>query len=97
MAKEALARRYLLGTLPEDERQRVEDLYFSKPERFEELVAAENDLIDSYVRRALSSSEARLFESNYLSSPERWAGWSLRGPLSAPLPSLRHSTPSANP
>ncbi len=73
MAKDALVRRYLLGTLPEDERHRVEDQYFSKPERFEELVAAENDLIDSYVRRELSSSEARQFESSYLSSPERRA------------------------
>src|SRR5208337_810865 len=73
MSREARIRRYLLGTLSEDERQRVEDRYFSQPVILEELVAVENDLMDAYVRRELSPAEAKQFESNYLSSPERRA------------------------
>ena len=38
---------------------------------FEELVAAENDLIDSYVRGSLEDEERRAFEAEFLKSPER--------------------------
>jgi hypothetical protein len=62
--------RYLLGDLPETEQTAVEQEYFADPEKFEEVWAAENDLVDRYVRGRLSRGERELFERNYLQSPK---------------------------
>ena len=62
--------RYLLGDLPETEQAAIEQEYFADPEKFEEVWAAENDLVDSYVRGRLSRGERELFERNYLQSPK---------------------------
>jgi hypothetical protein len=68
---ETLLRRYFLGDLPQEERVRLEDLYLVDVELFEELLAAENDLIDAYVRGELTEAEAQRFEMEYLKSQER--------------------------
>src|SRR5262245_66585489 len=65
--------RYLLGDLLETEQMAVEQEYFADPEKFEEVWAAENDLVDRYVRGRLSRGERRLFERNYLQSPKHRA------------------------
>jgi len=70
MIEENLARRYLLGQLSAQERQKVEERYFAESNAFEELVASEDDLIDSYARGDLSSAERQQFEQRYFSSPE---------------------------
>ena len=62
--------RYLLGDLPETEQTALEQEYFTDPEKFEEVWAAENDLVDRYVRGRLSRAERKLFERNYLQSPK---------------------------
>src|SRR5215471_11886932 len=62
--------RYLLGDLPETEQTAVEQEYFVDQEKFEEVWAAENDLVDRYVRGRLSRGERELFERNYLQSPK---------------------------
>jgi hypothetical protein len=62
--------RYLLGDLPETEQTAVEQEYFADPEKFEEVWAAENDLVDRYARGRLSRGERELFERNYLRSPK---------------------------
>ena len=62
--------RYLLGDLPETEQTAVEQEYFADQEKFEEVWAAENDLVDRYVRGRLSRAERELFERNYLQSPK---------------------------
>jgi len=62
--------RYLLGDLPETEQTAVEQEYFADPEKFEEVWASENDLVDRYVRGRLSRAERELFERNYLQSPK---------------------------
>src|SRR5262245_61522936 len=62
--------RYLLGDLPETEQIALEQEYFADPEKFEEVWAVENDLIDSYVRGQLSRAEQELFERNYLQTPK---------------------------
>jgi hypothetical protein len=62
--------RYLLGDLPEIEQTAVEQEYFADPEKFEEVWAVENDLVDRYVRGRLSRPERDLFERNYLQSPK---------------------------
>src|SRR5687767_3799971 len=62
--------RYLLGDLPETEQMAVEQEYFADPEKFEEVWAAENDLVDRYVRDRLPRGRRELFERNYLQSPK---------------------------
>ena len=68
---EILLRRYFLGDLPREDRVRLEDRYLVDVELFEELLAAENDLIDAYVRGELTEDERQQFEVEYLKSPER--------------------------
>jgi hypothetical protein len=64
---------YLLGTLPEVERTRLEDDYFADDTLFEELAAVEAELVDAYVRGTLASSERAQFEARYLASSEQRA------------------------
>jgi hypothetical protein len=68
MNKSRLMRRYLLGTATSAERAALEKEYLPNSEVFHELVAAENDLIDSYTRGKLSISEKQAFEKRYLTS-----------------------------
>ena len=63
--------RYLLGELSEEERSRLEGLYFADPDLLERLVAAKEVLIDDYVGGRLSGRRLELFESHFLASPER--------------------------
>lgn len=60
--------RYLLGDQPESERERLEQEYFANPEVLQELSSAEDDLIDAYVRGALSARQRQHFEQYYLDS-----------------------------
>lgn len=62
--------RFLLGDLPEDERARVEDSFLGDGELFEQLLDAENDLVDDYVADRLGAGERERFERNYLPLPE---------------------------
>jgi hypothetical protein len=62
---------YLLGSLPEEETERVEELSFIDDEFAVRLSAAENDLIDAYVRGKLSGEKLERFNSHYLASPKR--------------------------
>lgn len=66
---EELARRYLLGTLSEEERARLEEQYFSDDATFDEIEIAEEELIDKYVRSELSKSDNDRFEATLGSSP----------------------------
>ncbi len=68
---EILMRRYLLGDLPQEDRTRLEDQYSADAEVFEEVLATENDLIDSYVRGELTEVERQKFEAEYFKSPQR--------------------------
>jgi hypothetical protein len=57
--------RYLLGELPENECDALEEAYFTREGGFEELVAIEQELIDSYVAGELSPAQRRRFESRF--------------------------------
>jgi hypothetical protein len=63
--------RYLLGDLSERERIEIEDRYLSNAEFFDELVVAEDELIDDCVRGKLSGKDRELFEQNFLTSTAR--------------------------
>jgi hypothetical protein len=56
----------LVGRLTEDEQTAVEEEYFADPQKFEEVWAIENDLVDAYVRGRLPGGERELFERHYL-------------------------------
>jgi hypothetical protein len=62
---------YLLGSLPEAETERLDELSVTSQEFAESLSATENDLIDSYVQGELSGTSLAQFESHYLASPLR--------------------------
>jgi hypothetical protein len=66
-----LMKRYFLGAASPEERTGLENKYFADAEIFEELLAVENDLIDSYARGRLSNLEKEQFEQHYLNSPQR--------------------------
>jgi hypothetical protein len=57
--------RYLLGELTENECDALEEAYFTRDGGFEELVAIEQELIDSYVAGELSPAQRRRFESRF--------------------------------
>ncbi|HET8677807.1 MAG TPA: hypothetical protein VFO63_18550 [Blastocatellia bacterium] len=68
-ALEERIHRYLLGDLPEEEQSALEQVFLDDGEVFEQVWAAENDLVDRYVRGKLTPAEKHLFEENYLASP----------------------------
>ena len=69
-SEEVLAR-YLLGQMSEDERDQIDERYFGDRDFIEGLLVVEDELIDSYVRGELSSSNHRQFEDYFMRSPER--------------------------
>jgi hypothetical protein len=63
--------RYLLGELSEAERVALEERYFSDPQVFDEIVKAENELVDNYARGRLSPELRERLEQYYLAHPRR--------------------------
>jgi hypothetical protein len=72
-ADEALLRRYLLGTLSEEEQYRLEEAYFRDDALFATLLEAAEEIAEASRRGELSRSERAAFERRVLSSRE-WRG-----------------------
>lgn len=64
-------RQYLLGSLSEEARERVEVRLLTEEEFYSELLAWEDELIDQYVDEGLSGEERKQFEAHFLCDPER--------------------------
>src|SRR5262245_34749964 len=62
---------YLLGELSDPERAALEDLYFTNEAAHQELLAMENELIDSYARGELRGNSRQRFERLFFSSARR--------------------------
>jgi anti-sigma factor RsiW len=62
---------YLLGTLPEAETERFDELGFTDDEFAAELAIAENNLVDAFVTGELAASDIEQFKAHYLLSPLR--------------------------
>ncbi len=62
---------YLLGSLPEEDTGRFDELSVVDDEFCGRLSAVENDLVDAYVRGELSGETVERFQSFYLSSTRR--------------------------
>ena len=63
--------RYLLGLLPEEEADRLDEASIADDEVVARLRSVENDLVDAYVRGLLDPETRARFESFYLKSPRR--------------------------
>ncbi len=61
--------RYLLGTLPEAERDRIDERILTDPQLFDDLCVVENELTYDYAIGLLSFDERRLFEERFLQRP----------------------------
>ena len=68
---ERLIRQYLLGELSEEGQAKVQDRLLCDRQFFDRLVAEENELMDDYLRGALTRQSEEKFESYFLASPER--------------------------
>jgi hypothetical protein len=63
-------KRYLLGDLSEQEREQVEQRLMSDDDLYEQLLVAEDELIDEYVSGELPEQERAKFSRHFLSVPE---------------------------
>ena len=63
---ENLIRRYLLGELSEADQTALEQELLTDRDKFEQVCAVENELVDSYVRGEMSRADRKRFESHYL-------------------------------
>jgi hypothetical protein len=66
-----LLRRFLLGDLPEAEQARLHEACFLDAALQARVLAAEDDLIDAYVRGELAQEERVRFEQRFASTPEQ--------------------------
>src|SRR5262245_31044689 len=67
---EKLLTRYLLGRLPEEQQLQVEGEFLSDDQRYEWLLALENELFYDYAQNKLSPDEREQFEKRFLSSEQ---------------------------
>ncbi|HEX4950427.1 MAG TPA: hypothetical protein VFZ34_27425 [Blastocatellia bacterium] len=63
--------RYLLGQLPDAERDVCEQEWFTDKAKYDQFCEAENALIDDYVRGDLCADERALFEQHFMTIPAR--------------------------
>lgn len=91
-------RRYLLGQLSDDAREEVErDLMSGGDELFQELLIAEDEIIDEYLSGKLDSAERQRFQGHFLATPERHEKLKFGHALSRYLSSHAEDTPERQP
>jgi hypothetical protein len=64
-------RLYLLGKLPDSEKEQIEQELLANDDLFEEILIVEEELADEYVAGKLSREEQADFEKHFLATPER--------------------------
>ena len=69
--EQEVIRQYLLGLLPQDRLPQLEERILSDSVFYEELLIAEDELIDQYLTNELSEAERKSFETRFLLTPER--------------------------
>ena len=62
---------YLLGQLPDEEAQRLDEASVADDEFVAHLRIVEHDLVDAYVGGALAGQQLERFQAYYLASPRR--------------------------
>jgi CHAT domain-containing protein/Tfp pilus assembly protein PilF len=71
LEQKRLIRRYLLGEMTEEEKQRIELRYLQDEAAFLQVELAEESLIEEYVTGRLPEAEKLPFENYFLRAPER--------------------------
>ncbi|HMV81931.1 MAG TPA: CHAT domain-containing protein [Blastocatellia bacterium] len=71
LEEENKIRRYLLGDLPDEVKQQVEENLLQDDEYADWLLVIEDELVDDYERAGLPAEERQLFEQHFLTTPER--------------------------
>jgi anti-sigma-K factor RskA len=66
-----MIRQYLLGALPEEEQQIIEQRLLTEDDLYQDLDVVEDELVDEYVSKELPPAEHDRFENYFLSTPER--------------------------
>jgi hypothetical protein len=69
--REKLMRLYLFGRLSDQQTSELENEYVADENRFEEMLAVEDDLRDAYARGQLTSSDREAFEKRFLVLPQQ--------------------------
>src|SRR5438309_8905837 len=64
-------RDYLLGVLPEERREAIEQRFLNDDDFHLEVEIVEEELFDGYLQNKLTEPERRLFETHFLASPLR--------------------------
>lgn len=64
-------RLYLLGLLPQERQQPLEERLFTDADRYEELLISEDELIDQYLAGELTERDRGAFESHFMNAPQR--------------------------
>ncbi len=67
---ERLMARYLVGDLPEAERLRLEEQFFTDAEVFEQMLALEDELMYDYLQGEMGAAQRARFERRFLASTE---------------------------
>jgi hypothetical protein len=86
---------YLLGELSEPEQAALEVKYFTDPRIFDQVLSAENELVDNYVRGRLSPQSRERFERYYLAHPKRCERVKFAEALTTRLDQIEGSGPAA--
>lgn len=71
MSSDNTIKRYLLGMLDAEERQRVEEHLISDRDFFEQVMIVEDELLDDYVDGSLPEVERERFLHHFLSAPQQ--------------------------
>lgn len=93
----ALARRFLLGTVEDSERQRIESLFIIDSETQETILIAEDELVEDYLEGSLSESDAAKFIEQYAHGPRQRRKLRIAGTIReyAQSVALRHQSGSS--
>lgn len=68
--EQEILRRYLLGDLPAESQRSLEERLMTDGELYDELLMAEDELVDQYLAGALSGGARDAFERHFLATPE---------------------------
>jgi hypothetical protein len=88
-------RRFLFGEMPEAERSAFEERFLTDAGLFERITAAEEDLIEKYVRERMTPAERSRFERNFLATEARRERVEFMRRFLQKIDERRERTPSA--
>ena len=68
---DALLREFLLGTVADEEQERIENLFLTDPDMKERVFAIEQELVDDYLENSLTPEDKERFVSRYARTDEQ--------------------------